>query len=117
MERTIWKFPLAPMPDGSYVATMPPGAKALTCGWNGGAFCVWASVDPKPQPHESRWFWVAGTGHPLPRALEHGSRLLGRVEVNAPSGLLIFHVFDTGAWRAGREAFPGLQEVVDMRRG
>lgn len=114
-KRAIWKFTLVTDVKNDFWANMPVDAKVLSAGWQGD-FVVWAIVDPDAKT-ETRWFHVAGTGHPLPIPLRHGGQLLNRVEINMPSGPLIFHVFDTGSWRAGHEAFPDFTERADVPRG
>lgn len=100
MAEAIWKFTLtAYRESNSFFADMPTDPKPLSAGWQDGNFVVWAIVDPRPGTVlKRRFFHISGTGHDLPEALRHGGKLLNRVEVNAPSGLLIFHVFDTQHW-------------------
>lgn len=94
MSRAIWKFPLSREPVGNdYPAVMPVGAQVISAGWNQGALTVWAIVDTKEADRETRWFHIAGTGHPLGSEV-NPRKLIGRVDIDAPSGMLIFHVFD-----------------------
>jgi hypothetical protein len=101
MAETIWKFPLTSVAgSNSYYAEMPENAKALSAGfeYREDAFVVWAVVDPTAV-HGKHFFHIAGTGHNLPNGrLSDGLKFLNRVEVDLPSGRLIFHVFDTGQW-------------------
>lgn len=98
MAETIWKFELIARRDSNaFFAEMPKGAKPLSAGYQNGNFVAWAIVDPEAEK-ERHFFHVSGTGHELPVALRDGGRLLNRIEVSQPSGLLIFHAFDTGPW-------------------
>lgn len=99
---TIWKFPLRGAGGSGYWAEMPKDALPLSAGWSDGELVVWAMCDGKAL-QERQFFHVAGTGHELPGAgaFRFGARFLSRVEISAPSGLLIFHVFATGLWDTG----------------
>lgn len=112
MAETIWKFQLAGRGGNAFSASIPRGGRVLSAGWQGHDFVVWAAVDPS-EPREERFFHIAGTGHPLPPGVMY-SPLLGRVEVSAPSGLYIFHVFDTCDCRISDEP-PSPTERVEPR--
>lgn len=90
--RTIWKFALRGGEENQYFAELPSGAEVLSCGWQGSEFVVWAKVNPENRTTVHR-FHIAGTGHDLPADIE-ARDLIGRVEIRAPSGVLIFHVFN-----------------------
>lgn len=92
MARRIWKFSLRGGED--FFAEMPAGARVLSAGWQSREFVVWAVVDPAA-PSKIRRFHVAGTGHPFPEDVPV-DRLINRVEIDSPNGVLIFHVFDLG---------------------
>jgi hypothetical protein len=61
--RTIHKYPLSL--DQWQRVTMPVGAKILTAQIQGTRLCVWAEVETTA-PTDDRFFFIAGTGHPLP---------------------------------------------------
>jgi hypothetical protein len=96
MARTIYKYPLSVhMAVGSdYQVDMPIGAEVISTGWNQGILVVWAIVDPKEQGRETRWFTVAGTGHPLGPDVDP-RKLIGRIDIQTMAyEMLIFHVFE-----------------------
>lgn len=81
---TVYKYPLAV--DAIVTLDMPTGAEVLIVAVQHGAAMLWARVDTD-QPHETRRFRVAGTGHP--RA---DGRYIGTLIMHGDH--LVFHVFD-----------------------
>ena len=84
--KTVWKY-LIRLED-RYSVLMPQGAEVLHVATQGNAPFMWARVDPEA-PLESRWFDVAGTGHPL--SATNSAKHLGSFMY---AGGLVFHVFE-----------------------
>lgn len=114
-DATIWKFALQGGDHNDFWAEMPANAHVLSVGWQDGGFVAWAIVNPDAE-REVHWLHIAGTGHPINPVIHVGGRYLGRVEINAPSGLLQFHPFDTLRWRAGQEGAALTPETVKALR-
>lgn len=82
----VFKFDL-PLEDIASIR-MPRGAEVLYVAAQDGVPRVWALVNPTA-PKESRNFRVAGTGHPIGKAV---GRHLGSFQLH--DGALVFHVFE-----------------------
>lgn len=82
---TIWKYPLEIKPGRQHV-DMPANAEILTAQMQGGAFCLWALVDPSA-PSQRRMIAIFGAGHPVPDARR---RYIGTTQQSG----LAWHVFE-----------------------
>lgn len=88
MQRTIWKFTIAP----SCPILMPVGAKMLHVHEQNDNICLWAEVDAAETATEFRTFWVYGAGHSLP---DDPGVYIGTVHLHVSS--LVFHVYEQSA--------------------
>lgn len=90
--RSIWKFDL-PVRDVAEVE-MPAGARVLTVQTQHGNAQLWAIVDTEA-PKETRRFFVIGTGHSLPDAIDDGDGALKHLGTfQLFDGGFIGHVFE-----------------------
>jgi len=86
----IWKFPLGPSLAERIEVEMPRGARLLDVQAQKDVPCIWALVDPAAE-REKRVFWVAGTGHALPR--DSGAlAYCGTFQLR--DGEFVFHLFE-----------------------
>lgn len=88
MIKLVHKFQL--VPNDLTSVDMPTGAEVLHFDVQNGAPCIWARVDPL-EPFETRWFRMAGTGHPLGGSGIDIGRHVGTVLLD--NGL-VFHLFE-----------------------
>ena len=88
MNGTIWKYPIEVTDDQA--VDMPAGAQVLSVQVQGGAPCVWATVDPDA-PVRPRRLRTFGTGHP---DCDFSGVFVGTYQLRG--GSLVFHLFDCG---------------------
>lgn len=93
----VWKFTLtAPGPTGRVFVDMPPTARSLSVGLQGGEMVVWALCDPDQERELDipasgpRRFIVANTGQVIP-GFPTGARFLGTLTTD--NGI-VWHVWD-----------------------
>jgi DNA-directed RNA polymerase subunit RPC12/RpoP len=67
--KTIWKYELE-ITDGPQKIDTFAGSNVRYCAMQNGRLCLWIEVDPL-QPHETRVFYVIGTGHPVSEGRYH----------------------------------------------
>lgn len=85
--RKVYKYPL--VLDDEFTLALPAGAQPLSYGFQAGKPVLWVLVDPDETRIVNRRFLLAGTGHPIERAV---NRLL---YVNTAFVRdLVFHLFE-----------------------
>jgi hypothetical protein len=85
--RTVYKYTLQARDDNA--VSMPVGATILSAQVQDGDIQIWALVDPDAKK-ETRYFGVAGTGHPIDD--NFAGKFIGTVQMY--QGALVFHVFE-----------------------
>jgi hypothetical protein len=88
---TVHKFKLDLY--GNDRVEIPEGAKVIHAGMQGKDICIWAIVDTE-SPMEKRWFWIAGTGHPLPRAKNGKVEHIRTIQDVRPDREYVWHIFE-----------------------
>lgn len=90
--KTIWKFPLPPLPTDLVELDMPTDADILTLQLQGRTPTLWAVVDDKAE-FVTRHFVIVGTGHEIPEEVGDATdSYVGTWQFE----VFVWHLFDLG---------------------
>lgn len=84
----IWKYEM--IVDDYQNFEIPKNGKVLSFQVQHGVPCIWVLVDPS-QPKVTRYFKMAGTGHPISESIETMD-FIGTLQMSG--GVLIWHLFE-----------------------
>ncbi len=93
--KKVFKYPLPfeSLGKGDIAeAQLPHGAQVLSFHEQHGIPCLWALVDPDMNVFVTRFFRIAGTGHPIEPVRDRVPSFIGTAMFN--NGALVFHCFE-----------------------
>ena len=89
--KTIWKFELTPVINGTHSIKMPKEAEILSIQTQNEKPQIWAIVNDEAEKEE-RFFEIFGTGHKIPCDMGIDRKFIGTFKMH--NGTLIFHLFE-----------------------
>lgn len=83
---TVWKYDV--VIDDNFSLSLPKNAKILSVQMQNGNAQMWCLVDDSEKVSLTRYFRLAGTGHPIQ---ENRLKFVGTFQ---PNSYLVFHLFE-----------------------
>lgn len=111
MPLTVYKYSLPS--DDYFQIELPGDAKILTMQTQHGNPQIWALLDPS-KPPQSRYFRLAGTGHPISEVQED-LKYIDTCQVL--NGKLIFHLFEITKLRLPQKKILQINHITSLSSG